>query len=79
MALTAADRKAIAKIIAETLAAVPTSAPASQRAESPRTFATKAERAAGNGFSCKCGRNDLRTAPTKGKWHKTPDGEKHEI
>lgn len=33
-----------------------------------RTFATKAERAAGNGFACpKCARVDLRVAPVAGR------------
>jgi len=35
-----------------------------------RTFASKAERAAGNGFQCpQCARNDLRVAPKSGSFH----------
>ena len=44
-----------------------------------RTFATKAERAEGNGFACDCGRNDLRMQPQSGDWHNRPNGTRHEI
>lgn len=64
MALTKADLKAIGDMIAAA-----TAKPArgsSARKTTARTFATKAERAAGNGFPCTaddpCGRTDLRTA-----------------
>lgn len=44
-------------------------------APAARTFASKAERKAGNGFTCACGRNDLRVAVTAGKsFHFEPDG-----
>lgn len=62
-------RALVARI--EALEAAPARPSAKQR---PRTFATLAERKAGNGFSCTCGRNDLRTAPHEGSFHKMPDG-----
>lgn len=52
-----------AGIVANVVAAAP-SAPVE------RTFATKAERLAGNGFPCpQCARNDLRVAPKSGSFH----------
>ena len=45
-----------------------------------RTFASKADRAAGKGFTCAtCGRTGLRTAPKAGSFHTAPDGTKHEV
>ena len=61
-------------------AQVATSRPRKAAAKNkPRTFATKAEREAGNGFSCSCGRNDLRTAVHAGSFHKAPDGSIHTV
>ena len=54
-------------------------APRAASADRPRTFATKLERESGNGFKCACGRNDLRTAPHAGSFHKRPDGTTHTI
>ena len=46
---------------------ISTSAPSEA---APRTFATKAERAAGNGFACpQCARKDLRVAVKSGSFH----------
>ena len=78
MALTKADLAAIAEMISAALTVAPaTSAAAAPKA---RTFATKAERAAGDGFPCTaaepCGRADLRTPKsaashdaTQPHWH----------
>lgn len=45
-----------------------------------RVYATKAERAAGDGFTCTCGRTDLRYAPKPGKsFHNAPDGTLHDL
>lgn len=63
MALTKADLKAIGDMIA---AANARPARSRTKAATARTFATKAERARGDGFPCTadepCGRTDLRTA-----------------
>ena len=78
MALTKADKAFIVTLVAETIAAtqavVAAPATASAGEPKPRTFATKAEREAGNGFPCSCGRNDLRVTPHSGSFHKMPDG-----
>ena len=43
---------------------------ATPSAPAVRTFATKAERLAGKGFTCpQCARNDLRVAPKSGSFH----------
>ena len=66
--------------LAESLASIARSAPVKTRVKSrARTFATLAERKAGNGFSCTCGRNDLRTAPHAGSFHRAPDGTLHTL
>lgn len=58
----------------------PVAAPARGKAKSAvRTFATKAERAAGKGFACSCGRADLRVAPHAGSFHRAPDGSTHTV
>lgn len=49
-------------------------------APAERTYASKAERAAGNGFTCTCGRVDLRVAPVAGRsFHKDPAGNLHDL
>ena len=65
-----------------TFEAVIADAPVALTAAQPtaeRHWATQAERAAGAGFSCSCGRNDLRTAPKSGSFHKAPNGKTHTI
>jgi hypothetical protein len=55
-------------------------APAAPAAKSKaRTFATKAEREAGKGFPCECGRTNLRLAPKPGSYHNRPDGTLHQL
>lgn len=77
---------ALLEIIAKRLSSEPVvSAPVTHAAaagtvvDKPRTFATKAERLAGKGFACTCGRRDLRVAPKSGSFHKAPDGTTHTI
>jgi hypothetical protein len=62
-----------------TYARVASSAPAEPKAEAKRTYATKAERLAGEGFACSCGRTNLRVAPHEGSYHTAPDGTTHRI
>lgn len=70
--LTKSEQKKYANVVGNV--ALTPSAPAE------RIYATKAERAAGNGFTCTCGRTDLRFAPVAGRsYHKDPSGNLHDL
>ena len=75
-ALTAAVEALTAALAATSAPAAPAQAASPEK---PHTWASKAEREAGGGFACECGRTGLRTAPKAGSFHKRPDGTLHTL
>lgn len=69
---------ALARTVAALVDALTPAAGAATKAKA-HTFATKAERDAGGGFSCACGRVGLRVQPKAGSFHKAPDGTLHTV
>lgn len=81
MAALAAQVEALtASVAALTAQYARPATPQASGSDAPRTWATKAQRAAGEGFTCAgCGRTGLRTAPKAGSFHRTPKGDTHTV
>jgi|WetSurMetagenome_2_1015567.scaffolds.fasta_scaffold15523_7 hypothetical protein len=64
-------------IVAAPVKAAPVAAPVV--AAKPNDYVKKADRLAGAGHTCTCGRTDLRYTPKHGSYHNDPLGKRHDV